>query len=94
MYDTFSPGHPLDPGPGGLGSPLTPLVPSTPGIPAKPGVPQGPALPFSPLQPRQKTPEDVKKLKRARVKVKVCLFKVCIQSRELTLIKYSAFSYS
>lgn len=42
MCDTFSPGGPLDPGPGGLGSPLGPLGPAGPGIPLEPGGPQGP----------------------------------------------------
>lgn len=55
MRDTFSPGNPLDPGPGGLGSPLGPLGPSGPGFPSDPAGPQGPVKPFSPLQPGRKT---------------------------------------
>lgn len=51
VCDTFSPGSPLDPGPGGLGSPLGPLGPAGPGIPLEPGGPQGPGLPLCPLQP-------------------------------------------
>ncbi len=54
--NTFSPGNPLDPGPGGLGTPLGPLGPPGPGFPSGPGCPQGPAQPFSPLKPGQKTP--------------------------------------
>lgn len=46
---TFSPGDPLDPGPGGLGSPLEPFSPPGPGIPSEPRSPDGPVKPFSPL---------------------------------------------
>lgn len=51
---TSSPGHPLGPGPGKLGSPLEPFSPPGPGFPSEPGSPQGPVGPFSPLQPGQK----------------------------------------
>lgn len=68
VHNTFSPGNPLDPGPGGLGSPLGPLGPSVPGFPLRPGCPQGPGKPLCPLQPER--------VRYRNKESKVCLHRV------------------